>query len=60
VLVLVLIDVYDKYEEKYGSVRLRRVVPPNLSGKKRSAWDEIYDDVDDVGDSVVCILLLLL
>jgi hypothetical protein len=23
---------------------LRRIVSPNLSGKKRSAWDEIYDD----------------
>jgi hypothetical protein len=37
--------------KRYGSVRLRRDVPPNLSGKKRSAWDEIYDDADDVGDS---------
>ena len=43
-----LTDVYNKYEEKFGSVRLRRTVPPNLSGKKRSAWDEIYDD--DEGD----------
>jgi hypothetical protein len=39
-----LTDVYNKYEEKYGAVRLRRTVPQNLSGKKRSAWDEIYDD----------------
>jgi hypothetical protein len=30
-------DVYNKYEEKYGTVRLRRTVPQNLSGKKRSA-----------------------
>jgi hypothetical protein len=30
---------------------LRRVVPPNLYGKKRSAWYEIYDDANDVGDS---------
>jgi hypothetical protein len=37
-------DVYNKYEEKYGAVRLRRIVPPNLSRKKRAAWDEIYDD----------------
>ena len=37
------------YEEKYGGVRLRRTAPPNLSGKKRSAWDEIYDDDGDVG-----------
>ena len=43
-----LTDVYNKYEEKYGAVRLRRIVPPNLAGKKRSAWDEI----DDVGGSV--------
>ena len=43
-----LTDVYNKYEEKYEAVRLRRTVPPNLSGKKRSAWDEIYDDDDDV------------
>ena len=39
-----LTDVYNKYEEKYGAVRLRRTVPQNLTGKKRSAWDEIYDD----------------
>ena len=31
-----LTDVYNKYEEKYGGVRLRRTAPPNLSGKKRS------------------------
>ena len=36
-------------EEKYGAVRLRRTIPPNLSGKKRSAWDKIYDNDDDVG-----------
>ena len=29
-----LTDVYNKYEEKYGGVRLRRTAPPNLSGKK--------------------------
>jgi hypothetical protein len=44
-----LIDVYNKYEEKYGVVRLRRTAPSNLSSNKRSAWDEIYDD--DGGDS---------
>ena len=47
-----LADVYNKYEEKYGSIRLRRVVPLNLSGKKRSTCDEVYDDADDVGDFV--------
>ena len=31
-------------EEKYGVVGLRRTDPPVLSGKSRSAWDEIYDD----------------
>jgi hypothetical protein len=31
---------------------LRRVVPLNLSGKKRSTCDEVYDDADDVGDFV--------
>ena len=46
-----LTDVYNKYEDKYGSVRLRRTAPPNLSGKKRSAWDEIYDDDDGAGSS---------
>ena len=39
---------YNKYEEKFGAVR-SRTVPQNLSGKKRSAWDEIYDD--DSGSS---------
>jgi hypothetical protein len=37
-------DVYNKYDAKYGAVRLKRAEPPNLSGKSRSAWDEIYDD----------------
>ena len=39
-----LAGVYNKYDEKYGVVRLRRTDPPVLSGKSRSAWDEIYDD----------------
>ena len=42
-----LTNVYNKYEEKYEAVRLRRTVPPKLSDKKMSVWDEIYDD--DVG-----------
>ena len=45
-----LTDVYNKYEDKYGAVRLRRTDPPVLSGKSRSAWDEIYDD--DSGPSL--------
>jgi hypothetical protein len=32
-----LTEVYDKYEEKYGSVRLRRAGPTNLYGRKRFA-----------------------
>ena len=28
---------------------MRRIVPPNLSDKKRFAWDKIYDDDSDVG-----------
>ena len=39
-----LADVYNKYDEKYGAVRLRRTDPLVLFGKSRSAWDEIYDD----------------
>jgi hypothetical protein len=42
-------DVYIKYEEKYGAVGLRRIVPSNMSGKKRSTSDEIYDDDDGDG-----------
>ena len=30
---------------------MRRTIPPNLSGKKRFAWNEIYDDDDNVGGS---------
>jgi hypothetical protein len=37
-------NVYNKYDEKYGAVRLRRFDPPVLFGKSRSAWDEIYDN----------------
>ena len=46
-----LTDVYNKYEEKYRAVRLRRTAPPNLSGKKRSACDKIYDDDDVCGSA---------
>jgi hypothetical protein len=42
-----LFKLYHKYDDLYGSVREKRVVPPSLSGKQRTAWDEIYDD-DDV------------
>jgi hypothetical protein len=43
-----LFKLYHKYDDLYGSVREKRVVPPSLSGKKRTAWDEIYDEDDDV------------
>jgi hypothetical protein len=43
-----LFKLYHKYDDLYGSVREKRIVPPTLSGKKRTAWDEIYDDDDDV------------
>ena len=46
-------DVYNKYDEKYGAVRLRRTYPPVLSGKSRSAWDEIYDDDGPVLGGVI-------
>jgi hypothetical protein len=42
-----LFKLYHKYDDLYGSVREKRVVPPSLSGKQRTAWDEIYDDDDD-------------
>jgi hypothetical protein len=43
-----LFKLYHKYDDLYGSVREKRVVPPSLSGKKRTTWDEIYDEDDDV------------
>jgi hypothetical protein len=43
-----LFKLYHKYDDLYGSVREKRAVPPSLSGKKRTAWDEIYDEDDDV------------
>jgi hypothetical protein len=43
-----LLKLYHKFDDLYGSVREKRVVPPSLSSKKRTAWDEIYDDDDDV------------
>jgi hypothetical protein len=46
-----LTDVFNKYEEKFGSVRLKRPNPPTLSGKKRYVWDQIYDDDDVAGSS---------
>ncbi|XP_066341330.1 zinc finger BED domain-containing protein RICESLEEPER 2-like [Miscanthus floridulus] len=39
-----LFKMYNRYDVMYGSNRLKRVVPPSLSGKKRTAWAEIYDD----------------
>jgi len=45
-----LFKMYNRYDVMYGSNRLKRVVPPSLSGKKRTAWAEIYDDEElDVG-----------
>jgi len=46
-----LSDVFNKYKEKYRVVRLKRIVPQNLSGKKRFAWDEIYNDDTPSGGS---------
>jgi hypothetical protein len=39
---------YHKYDALYGSIREKRVVPPSLSSKKRTAWDEIYNEDYDV------------
>ena len=57
-----LTDVYNKYEEKYGAVRLRRTVTPNLSGKKRSVGMKFMMKLMMmlVVLLVVCILYLLL
>ena len=45
-----LFKMYNRYDVMYGSNRLKRVVPPSLSSKKRTAWAEIYDDEElDVG-----------
>ena len=39
-----LFKMYNRYDAMHGSVRLKRVVPSSLSGKKRTAWADIYDD----------------
>ena len=45
-----LFKMYNRYDVMYGSNRLKRVVPPSLSGKKRTTWAKIYDDEElDVG-----------
>ena len=44
-----LFKLYHKYDDLYGSVRAKKADPPSLSGKKRTAWAEIYDDDDDDG-----------
>ncbi|XP_066381626.1 zinc finger BED domain-containing protein RICESLEEPER 2-like [Miscanthus floridulus] len=44
-----LFKLYHKYDDLYGSVRAKRPDPPSLSGKKRTAWAEIYDDDDGGG-----------
>jgi hypothetical protein len=43
-----LFKLYHKYDDLYGSVREKRAAPPSLSGKKKTAWADIYDDDDDV------------
>ena len=53
-----LTDVYNKYEEKYRGVRLRRTAPPNLSGKKGLLGMKFMMMI--VMLVVVCILQLLL
>jgi len=45
-----LFKMYNKNDAMHGSVRLKRVVPASLSGKKRTAWADIYDDDElDIG-----------
>lgn len=39
---------YSKNDALYGFIMLKRVCPPILSGKKRTSWDEIDDDDDDM------------
>ncbi|XP_066333587.1 zinc finger BED domain-containing protein RICESLEEPER 2-like [Miscanthus floridulus] len=45
-----LFRMYNMYDAMYGSVRLKRAVLASLSGKKRTAWADIYDDDEfDIG-----------
>jgi hypothetical protein len=37
-----LFKLYHKYDDLYGSVREKRAAPPSLSGKKKTAWADIY------------------
>ena len=55
-----LTDVYNKYEEKYGGIRLRRTAPPNLSGKKNLLGMKFMIMMVMLVVLVVCILQLLL
>ena len=45
-----LFRMYNRYDAMYVSVRLKRAVPASLTGKKRIAWADIYDDDElDIG-----------
>jgi len=45
-----LFKMYNMYDVMHGSVRLKRIVLVSLSGKKRIAWADIYDDDElDIG-----------
>jgi hypothetical protein len=48
-----LFKMYNRYA-MHGSVRLKRVVPASLSGKKRTAWTDIYDDDDELDIGAGC------
>jgi hypothetical protein len=56
-----LFRMYNRYDAMYGSVRLKRVVPASLSGKKRTAWADIYDDNElDIGAGCSSLLTFMM
>jgi hypothetical protein len=45
-----LFKMYNRSDAMHGSVRLKGAIPASLSGKKRIAWTDIYDDDElDIG-----------
>ncbi|WVZ93147.1 hypothetical protein U9M48_039153 [Paspalum notatum var. saurae] len=51
-----LSEVFNKYDSKFGAVRLQRAPQPSRAGKKRTNWGMIYgDDDDSIGTDVLTV-----
>lgn len=47
---------YKRYDDKFGAVKMRAPTQPSSSGKKKSAWDDIFadDEEDEASGNSFC------